>query len=132
MSSIPLSVCHFLGALLLSVGRWCCSASHPLSAEPRNAVARASTCIAKRMQRLTAEERGLVRRAAQGGGRSSRRASRAPEPAEPPQYSYPAGASTHTLGLLGKLDALLKAEPRPPTWALMRVLSLLEEERATS
>ena len=81
---------------------------------------------------LTAEERDVVARAKLGGGRadnlrkhSSKRLER--DSPSVPQYSYPANASPKTLGLLGKLDALLKAEPRPPNWALMRVLSLLEE-----
>ena len=83
---------------------------------------------------LTAEERDVVARAKLGGGRadnvrkhSSKRLLDRDLPASVPQYSYPATASPKTLGLLGKLDALLKAEPRPPNWALMRVLSLLEE-----
>ena len=83
-------------------------------------------------QMLTAEERDVVARAKLGGGRadnlrkhSSKRLDR--DLPSVPQYSYPANASPKTLGLLGKLDALLKAEPRPPNWALMRVLSLLEE-----
>ena len=41
---------------------------------------------------------------------------------------YPA-ADVGTLQLLGTIDALLKAPPRPPRWALLRVLSLLEEYR---
>ena len=48
------------------------------------------------------------------------------------QSSYPAGLPPRTLGLLGKVDALLKAEPRPPRWALLRVLSLLEEDKERS
>ena len=46
--------------------------------------------------------------------------------------TYPRGVSAETLGLLGQVDALLKADPLPPRWALLRVLSMLEEhyERA--
>ena len=94
--------------------------------------ARADTPRPNVRHMLTAEERDVVARAKLGGGRadnlrkhSSKRLER--DLPSVPQYSYPANASPKTLGLLGKLDALLKAEPRPPNWALMRVLSLLEE-----
>ena len=82
---------------------------------------------------LTQEERDVVARAKLGGGRNVRRGNTSSKrldrdlPSTQPQYSYPVGVSTKTLGLLGQLDALVKAEPRPPNWALMRVLSLLEE-----
>ena len=82
--------------------------------------------------RMTAEERNIVTRARFGGRGSGRKPVRAAALDAPPVSQgpyYPAGASTKTLGLLGKFDALLKAEPLPPRWALMRVLSLLEEER---
>ena len=46
--------------------------------------------------------------------------------------SYPRGLSAETLGLLGQVDALLKADPLPPRWALLRVLSLLEEHYTNS
>ena len=79
--------------------------------------------------RLTAEERAVIQRAKIGGRGGSAR--RLPRSAMLPdtQPSYPAGCSARTLGLLGKVDALLKAEPQPPKWALLKVLSMLEEER---
>ena len=82
---------------------------------------------------LTAEERGVIARSRIGGrAGSGRLVSRgALEPAAE-QAAYPAGVSTKTLGLLGQIDALMKAEPQPPKWALLRVLSLLEEERERS
>lgn len=84
--------------------------------------------------RLTAEELQIVARARQGGGRSKHQLSM-PDIASldvagaprKPQASYPRGLSAETLGLLGQIDALLKADPLPPRWALLRVLSLLEE-----
>lgn len=78
---------------------------------------------------LTAEERQLISRAKLGGGASATRRPRAAALPPEPQPSYPAGCSTKTLGLLGKFDALLKAEPQPPKWALLKVLSMLEEAR---
>ena len=44
---------------------------------------------------------------------------------------YP-NADARTLQMLGTIDALLKAPPRPPRWALLRILSLLEEFRERS
>ena len=41
-------------------------------------------------------------------------------------------ADVRTLQMLGTIDALLKAPPRPPRWALLRILSLLEEFRERS
>ena len=41
-------------------------------------------------------------------------------------------ADARTLQMLGTIDALLKAPPRPPRWALLRILSLLEEFRERS
>ena len=41
-------------------------------------------------------------------------------------------ADARTLQMLGTIDALLKAPPRPPRWALLRILSLLEEYRERS
>ena len=41
-------------------------------------------------------------------------------------------ADARTLQMLGTIDALLKAPPRPPRWALLRILSLLEEFRSRS
>ena len=79
---------------------------------------------------MNAEQRAIISRARLGGRGGARKPSRAALDEMPvTQGPYPAGASTRTLGLLGKMDALLKAEPQPPRWALLRVLSLLEEER---
>ena len=81
---------------------------------------------------LTAEERSVVTRARGGGGSGGGRASRRaldPLPPDQSHTAYPAGASARTLGLLGRVDALLKAQPQPPRSALLRVLALLEEER---
>lgn len=80
---------------------------------------------------LAADEAALIQRA---------RGSRAPAPvaasrvvrtaSAPKQAPYPS-ADARTLQLLGTIDALLKAPPRPPRWALLRILSLLEEFRAS-
>ena len=80
---------------------------------------------------LTAEERSVLTRARGASGRNGNRASRRALDTLPTDQpaAYPAGASTRTLGLLGKVDALLKAQPQPPRSALLRVLALLEEER---
>ena len=90
---------------------------------------------------LTAEELAVLRRAQQGGRKismASRTAVHLSTDAtnqsgtelqlQPQQLAsaYPHGASTTTLQLLGQIDALLKAPPTPPTWALLRVLSVLE------
>lgn len=89
---------------------------------------------------LSAEERQIVQRARQGGGtRPPRSAAALPDTMSALTVSdttaakaYPRGCSAETLGLLGQIDALLKADPLPPRWALLRVLSMLEEtyERA--
>ena len=85
-------------------------------------------------QRLSNEEREVIARAKSGGRLSSSSRSRSGyAPSAPPaSYPYPSGISAKTLGLLGKIDALLKAEPQPPKSALLRVLSMLEEEREKS
>merc|ERR1711924_298676 len=87
----------------------------------------------RRMQRLSAEEREVIARAKHGtrlssSSTKSRSRYNVPAPA-PASYRYPSGVSPKTLGLLGRIDALMKAEPQPPKWALLRVLSMLEEER---
>ena len=83
---------------------------------------------------LSAEERAVIARAKHGGP-GSRRTTQAQRSTldtfeTQPAPSYPAGCSTKTLGLLGKVHALLHAEPQPPKWALLKVLALLEEDRA--
>ena len=78
---------------------------------------------------LSAEEQQVVARA-RAGGRRARADGALAAPPEPAPVSYPTGISAKTLGLLGKVDALMKAEPQPPNWALLRVLSLLEESSA--
>ena len=88
-------------------------------------------------RRLTLEERELVRHAQRGGGAAPRLLNRPRSSAPPASYaapshlgvSYPEGANVHTLELLGRIDALLKAPPEPPRWALTRVHSILEEFR---
>jgi hypothetical protein len=96
---------------------------------------------------LTPEELSVLRRAQQGGrkvgvglGASSRSftssyASRsgarpAQQQQQQQQYAPYPEASTHTLQLLGQIDALLKAPPEPPTWALHKILSVLERHAA--
>lgn len=85
---------------------------------------------------LSREERQIVQRARQGGGTRQPRAAALPDDmaalAIADTKTYPRGVSAETLGLLGQVDALLKADPLPPRWALLRVLSMLEEhyERA--
>lgn len=82
---------------------------------------------------LTAEEMSVIARARVGGSvraHSSRRGCSVSSSVGGVEAHYPAGASVATLGLLGQIDALLKAEPRPPKWALLRVLSMLEEHSA--
>jgi hypothetical protein len=87
--------------------------------------------------RQNAEERAILQRA-----RGSRRthpalpdmAYRSAEavaasPAAP--TPYPPAASARTLQLLGTIDALLRAPPQPPRWALLKALSVLEEHRTT-
>ena len=111
-------------------------------------------------QRLTVEERAVISRArsgakASGSFRGSSGVSSTPAQTHP----YPA-ASAKTLSLrehtelkkirkpafpsqfrisdcvldsllaVGQIDALLKAPPPPPKWALLRALSILEEEEA--
>ena len=70
------------------------------------------------------EELAILQRA-----RGSQRLRAAGSKAEPAPVPYPQ-ASIRTLNLLGTIDALLKAPPQPPRWALLRILSMLEEERA--
>ena len=80
------------------------------------------------------EERIILQR-----GRGSRRTPRltsggvaheASAVAHPEESPYPS-APPATLQLLGVIDALLKAPPRPPRWALLKALAVLEEYRAT-
>jgi len=79
-----------------------------------------------------AEERAILERA-----RGSRRTRQPVPPASAaavvPQLAslpYPP-APAQTLQLLGTIDALLKAPPRPPRFALLKALAVLEEHRAT-
>mmetsp|Transcript_34681 Transcript_34681/g.69050 ORF Transcript_34681/g.69050 Transcript_34681/m.69050 type:complete len:94 (+) Transcript_34681:35-316(+) len=83
---------------------------------------------------LTAEELALLRRAQKGGTRAPKGDGmrndvpqqswvRTPTAAAP---AYPS-ADAQTLSLLGQIDALLKAPPPPPRWALLRALSVLEQ-----
>ena len=81
---------------------------------------------------LNDEELQVLRRAQKGGVkaqvggvRPSRSVAVRPAAASP----YPA-ADARTLGLLGQIDALLKAPPPPPQWALLRALSILEKHAA--
>ena len=84
---------------------------------------------------LSAEEKAILRRARGGGARTKNTSLRTLAQAHAMGTSiddtpYPDDLSTEKLALLGTLDALLKAKPQPPRWALLRVLALLEEERA--
>ena len=87
--------------------------------------------------RLNAEERSVIARARSGAkardlpANSLARAT----PTSDQRPAYPAGASAKTLKYLGEINALLHAPPTPPRWALLRALSLLEEDaekRSTS
>ena len=49
-----------------------------------------------------------------------------PSPPDTTEPIYPE-ADVHTLALLGSIDALLKAPPPPPRWALLKALAVLEE-----
>lgn len=68
-----------------------------------------------------------MRRAQQGGRQVVARApARGASVSAPVLSQYPV-ANVETLALLGQIDALLKAPPQPPRWALLRALSILEE-----
>ena len=102
----------------------------PAGGHPPAAAATCGRLLLVMAAAMNAEQRAIISRARLGGRGGARKPSRAALDEMPvTQGPYPAGASTRTLGLLGKMDALLKAEPQPPRWALLRVLSLLEEER---
>eukprot|EP00962_Isochrysis_galbana_P053708 scaffold25203_cov118-Isochrysis_galbana.AAC.5 len=84
-----------------------------------------------------AEERAILQRA-RGSRRTHQplpdtayRSAGAEAVAAPPAPApYPA-ASARTLQLLGTIDALLRAPPQPPRWALLKALAVLEEHRST-
>jgi hypothetical protein len=75
---------------------------------------------------LTREEQAIIARARAGGPSKRSERHQQPSPEATMTGAYPASSPT-TLALLGQVDALLKAPPAPPRWALLRVLSLLEE-----
>lgn len=80
--------------------------------------------VGESKEALSAEEQVILQRA---------RGTRAAWPAVETKrvVPYPA-ASNRTLRLIGSIDALLKAPPQPPRWALLRVLSMLEEAAVAS
>ena len=86
-------------------------------------------------RRLNAEEAEILQRARTGarsgshrGGRVHSKSAQHVSVDSSERYAaYPANLSATTLGLLGQIDALLHAPPQPPRWALMRALSILEE-----
>ena len=87
--------------------------------------------LAELFQMLTRDEKLILQRA-RGGNTGARKLCQTPNSTKIQNLTnleYP-NASPHVLTLLGTLDALLKAPPQPPRWALLRVLALLEEERA--
>ena len=86
-------------------------------------------------QGLTAEEAAVLKRAQSGLRRSAPTAGRGGGSSYRDEQivsssKYPAAAEPKTLELLGTLDALLKAPPQPPRWALLQVLSVLEQNAA--
>ena len=99
----------------------------PLTADEEAIVQRA-----RGTQLRTASERRAGQRpaATQADARINRTVSNAAH-MQAAQVPYPR-ADPRTLQMLGTIDALLKAPPRPPRWALLRILSLLEEFRERS
>lgn len=79
---------------------------------------------------LAADEAALIQRARGSRSAAPVAPSRVVRTASTPKQAQYPNADARTLHLLGTIDALLKAPPRPPRWALLRILSLLEEYRA--
>ena len=79
---------------------------------------------------LAADEAALIQRARGSRSAAPAATSRVVRTASAPKQAPYPSADARTLQLLGTIDALLKAPPRPPRWALLRILSLLEEFRA--